>query len=80
MLTAIPNLHIAGILVPLGFIDPVPMNNDEVEEGRLRRALRHSYQVVAMMSLMSTLISVMWATVAVNQLTETSVAPAESVW
>jgi hypothetical protein len=72
----------AGALVPLGFLDPLPIKNDDKSkpDTTLRKALRLSYQVVAILSLMSELVSVMWATVAVNQLTETQVAPAQSVW
>jgi cobalamin synthase len=70
----------AGALLPLGFLSPLPVKDEDKPETGLRRAIRLSYQVVAMLSLMSELVSVMWATVAVNQLTETQVAPAESVW
>ena len=71
----------AGALLPLGFLSPLPVpNEDDKPEGTFRKALRLSYQVVAILSLMSELISVMWATVAVNQLTETHIAPAQSVW
>ncbi|GKY98267.1 hypothetical protein MPSEU_000784400 [Mayamaea pseudoterrestris] len=75
-----PASIIAGALMPLGFLNPLPMKNEEKPEGSFKRGLRLSYQVVAMLSLLSELISVMWATVAVNQLTEMQIAPAESVW
>jgi hypothetical protein len=75
-------LSTAGALVPLGFLDPLPIQSDDKgkPDTTIRKALRLSYQVVAILSLMSELVSVMWATVAVNQLTETQVAPAQSVW
>jgi hypothetical protein len=52
---------------------------DESESMLIRR-LRKVYNVVALLSLLSNLIAVMWATEAVNQLTELFVAPAESPW
>ena len=70
----------AGALLPLGFLSPMPVQNESKPEGTFRKTLRLSYQVVAILSLMSELVSVMWATVAVNQLTETRIAPAQSVW
>jgi hypothetical protein len=42
--------------------------------------LRKTYILVGLMSLLSELLSVVWATVAVNQLTETFVPVTESVW
>lgn len=47
---------------------------------RLDRMLRKSYLLVTIFSFGSELLAVMWATVAVNQLTETVVEPSESVW
>jgi len=44
------------------------------------RMLRKTYLLVTLFSFGSELLAVMWATVAVNQLTETVVAPATSVW
>jgi len=74
-----PASIIAGGLVPLGFAAPVAAKSDK-KETRLQKALRVSYSMIALLSFLSQLVSVMYATVAVNQLTETSVAPAESVW
>jgi hypothetical protein len=100
-----PASILAGALVPLGLLAPLPPAEAEppvasVPDGStqskgaassharrraglrslLPKILRRSYVVVAVLSLLSELISVMWATVAVNQLIETHVAPAESVW
>jgi len=77
-----PASILAGGLVPLGMISPLPpaTPSERAKESRLKRAVRLSYGFVAVLSLMSELVSVMWATVAVNQLTETKVAKAESVW
>jgi hypothetical protein len=82
-----PASILAGALVPLGLLAPLPSAPARVEsagpgrgESRVARYLRQSYVAVAVLSLLSELISVTWATVAVNQLIETSVAPAESVW
>ena len=46
----------------------------------LDRMLRKAYLLVTLFSFGSELLAVIWSTVAVNQLTETVVAPAESVW
>ncbi|CAB9525267.1 expressed unknown protein [Seminavis robusta] len=46
----------------------------------LDRMLRKSYLLVTIFSFGSELLAVIWSTVAVNQLTETAVAPAASVW
>ena len=46
----------------------------------LDRMLRKTYLLVTIFSFGSELLAVIWSTVAVNQLTETVVAPAESVW
>jgi len=77
-----PASILAGALVPLGLLAPIPDKHPDgaKAETRLIRVLRLSYSCVAILSLLSELISVMWATVAVNQLIETHVAPAESVW
>jgi hypothetical protein len=88
-----PASILAGALVPLGLLAPLPSAPTNVEsaagntnegfargESRVARYLRQSYVAVAVLSLLSELISVTWATVAVNQLIETHVAPAESVW
>mmetsp|Transcript_24277 Transcript_24277/g.35982 ORF Transcript_24277/g.35982 Transcript_24277/m.35982 type:complete len:267 (-) Transcript_24277:218-1018(-) len=44
------------------------------------RMIRKSYLLVTLFSFGSELLAIIWSTVAVNQLTETAVAPAESVW
>lgn len=76
-----PASILGGALVPLGFAAPLPLRNkDGKPENRFEKGLRLSYTVVAMLSIMSVLISVMWSTVAVNQLIETNVKPAKSVW
>ena len=46
----------------------------------LDRSLRKSYLLVTLFSFGSELLAVIWSTVAVNQLTETVIPPAESVW
>ena len=73
---------IAGTLVPIALIAPLALKNqqNEVQETRWQRALRLSYPIIAMLSLLSQLTAAIIATVAVNQLSETTVAPAKSVW
>eukprot|EP00540_Astrosyne_radiata_P011343 CAMPEP_0116849494 /NCGR_PEP_ID=MMETSP0418-20121206/15607_1 /TAXON_ID=1158023 /ORGANISM="Astrosyne radiata, Strain 13vi08-1A" /LENGTH=229 /DNA_ID=CAMNT_0004481229 /DNA_START=63 /DNA_END=752 /DNA_ORIENTATION=- len=75
----VPSSILAGAMVPLGFLAPISLQSDE-KEGQLAKILRLAYPILAVTSLCSDLLAVMWATVAVNQLTETKVAMAESVW
>ena len=74
-----PASIIAGAMVPLGILAPLKFEADE-DDGRFAIFLRRSYPIVGVMSLCSELLSVMWATVAVNQLTETKIEKATSVW
>eukprot|EP00584_Thalassiosira_punctigera_P019309 CAMPEP_0172552350 /NCGR_PEP_ID=MMETSP1067-20121228/44387_1 /TAXON_ID=265564 ORGANISM="Thalassiosira punctigera, Strain Tpunct2005C2" /NCGR_SAMPLE_ID=MMETSP1067 /ASSEMBLY_ACC=CAM_ASM_000444 /LENGTH=222 /DNA_ID=CAMNT_0013340313 /DNA_START=149 /DNA_END=817 /DNA_ORIENTATION=+ len=76
-----PASIIAGAMVPLGLLAPIPLAHpDGKPEHRLEKMMRRSYTAVAVLALLSEFISVIMATVAVNQLTETVVAPAASVW
>lgn len=73
-----PASILAGALIPIGFLSDLP----EVNKGgdsKMTRA-RQVYLVVATASFCSQLLSIMWATVAVNQLTETVVLPTNSVF
>lgn len=74
-----PASIIGGSMVPIGFLSPLSFDPDE-DDGRLAVCLRRFYPVVAVLSFCSELLSVMWATVAVNQLTETKVTASASVW
>jgi len=74
-----PASIIAGALVPLGYIVPLPSPRAEGEPVFVA-ILRKLHLVIATASLCSELLSVMWATVAVNKLTEAAVAPAISTW
>jgi hypothetical protein len=77
----LPASIIAGALVPVGLLVPLDAQSPPgSNENRLEKILRKSYLVVSCLTLVSVLCSVMWATVAVNQLTETAVQPAASVW
>eukprot|EP00568_Trieres_chinensis_P010835 CAMPEP_0183314244 /NCGR_PEP_ID=MMETSP0160_2-20130417/47842_1 /TAXON_ID=2839 ORGANISM="Odontella Sinensis, Strain Grunow 1884" /NCGR_SAMPLE_ID=MMETSP0160_2 /ASSEMBLY_ACC=CAM_ASM_000250 /LENGTH=279 /DNA_ID=CAMNT_0025479523 /DNA_START=82 /DNA_END=921 /DNA_ORIENTATION=- len=76
-----PASILAGAMVPLGFLAPLPKPESDVNgENPLHRILRKVHLFIAIASLCSELIAVMWATVAVNQLTEVPHLPAESVW
>jgi hypothetical protein len=76
-----PASIIAGSLVGLAISFPLPIKTpDGKVESRFEKSLRLAYTVVGVMSMLSQLISIMWATVAVNQLIETNIAPAASVW
>eukprot|EP00580_Thalassiosira_gravida_P003311 CAMPEP_0201602334 /NCGR_PEP_ID=MMETSP0492-20130828/3102_1 /ASSEMBLY_ACC=CAM_ASM_000837 /TAXON_ID=420259 /ORGANISM="Thalassiosira gravida, Strain GMp14c1" /LENGTH=208 /DNA_ID=CAMNT_0048065825 /DNA_START=41 /DNA_END=667 /DNA_ORIENTATION=+ len=76
-----PASIIAGAMIPLGLMSPLPMvNPDGKPEHRLETLVRRSNLAVAVAALLSGFISVVFATVAVNQLTENVPKPAESVW
>jgi len=75
-----PASMIAGSIVPLGFLAKLPIAADGQVEGWFARTLRRMYVLVTVASLTNVLLSVMYSTVASNQLTETVVAPAASVW
>jgi hypothetical protein len=61
-------------------------NDDNIDEQKVLqlqqrcKSLARLHILVSLISFCSELLAVMWATVAVNQLTETVVAPAHSVW
>eukprot|EP00956_Cyclotella_meneghiniana_P022499 scaffold42691_cov78-Cyclotella_meneghiniana.AAC.8 len=77
-----PASIIAGAMIPLGFLAPVPIYNPDgsKNENRIETFMRRSYTSMSVLALLSEFISVVFATVAVNQLTETAVKPAASVW
>ena len=76
-----PASIIAGAMVPLGLLAPVPIRNPDGEsESRLETLARRSFTAVTVVALLSEFTAVVFATVAVNQLTETVVEPATSVW
>ena len=73
-----PASILAGAILPIGFLAPLP----EPERWRCGKLtlVKRLYNIVATASLVSELLSVMWATVAVNKLAETAVAPTASAW
>lgn len=76
-----PASILAGAIVPMAFASPLGIKSDNETENRPTWVLmRKAYNVSALLSLLSNLIAVMWSVISVNQLLETSVAPAESVW
>lgn len=75
----VPASIIGGAMVPMGFAAPLKFEHD-ADDGPFAIFLRRSYPFAAVLSLCSELIAVMWATIAVNQLTETKVEMASSVW
>ena len=74
-----PAAILAGGIVPAGIAAGFPSLVNP-KDGKVAALLARLFPLVAISSLTSLLISVMWATVAVNQLTETTVPMAESVW
>jgi hypothetical protein len=78
-----PASIIAGAMVPIGFLSPLQQLNVDTkdhQDGKFAMFLRYVYPIASVVALCSELISVMWATVAVNQLTETNIEAASSVW
>ena len=76
-----PASIIAGAIVPMAFASPLPIKSDNPSENRRSWVImRKAYNVAALLSLLSNLLAVMWSVIAVNQLTETKIAQAESVW
>ena len=76
-----PASILGGAIVGLGFGSPLEIHTPEgVKENRVEKFLRKTYLLVSAIALLSQLIAIMWATVAVNKLTEVHVAKAESVW
>jgi len=76
-----PATIIASSIVPIGFLAPIPVEDPSGEpESRFRKTLRVLYTVVAVFSLSSEVLSVVWATTAANKLTEAQALPAETVW
>jgi hypothetical protein len=73
-----PGSILAGAMIPLGFAAPLPVRDEK--DTRFPAMLRRLYPFLAVTALGSELVSVLWATVAVNTLTETEIAMAESVW
>jgi len=74
-----PASILAGAMVPLGLLSELP-KKEGVKESKFLTVLRKSYLLITVTSFFSELLVVMWASVAVNKLTETVVAPAESAW
>lgn len=78
-----PASIIAGAIIPIGFLSPLQQHNvdsKDHDDGKFAMFLRRVYPTASVVALCSELISVMWATVAVNQLTETNIEAASSVW
>ena len=78
-----PASILAAGMVSLGFLAPFRLSPEiQAQPDLLKRItmLKRAYIVVTLISFCSELLAVMWATVAVNQLTETEIAPSGSVW
>jgi hypothetical protein len=70
-----PAALLAGGLVPLGFL-AAPLPGDKP----LHKKLRCIYSLLSVVSLSSELMAIVYATVAANKLTETTVVPAASAF
>lgn len=78
-----PASILAAGMISIGFLAPFQLPQSiEGQPKMVRRIelLKRAYITVTLISFCSELLAVMWATVAVNQLTEQKVAPAATVW
>lgn len=78
-----PASILAAGMISIGFLAPFqipPPIADQPKMVKRVKLLKRAYILVTLISFCSELLAVMWATVAVNQLTERSLPPAESVW
>ena len=78
-----PASILAAGMISIGFLAPFQLPPSILDQpGLVRRVelLKRAYILVTLVSFCSELLAVMWATVAVNQLTERIVAPSASVW
>jgi len=74
-----PAAIIAGAIVPAGISSGVPSLDDK-KDGKIAAIVRRLNPIMVVAALTNQLIAIVWATVAINQLTETSVGKASSVW
>jgi hypothetical protein len=66
-------------MIPVGFMGPINYDPEE-GDGKFAIFLRRIYPFMSVLTFTSELLSVMWATMAVNQLTENKIEAATSVW
>ena len=71
-----PAALIGGSLVPLGMLGAPPASKDDKP---LVRALKKAYLVTAIAAISGEITTVIYSTIVINKLAETSVAPASSV-
>ena len=74
-----PASILAGGLVTMTFASGLPFKPNK-HESKFATLLRHSFAFVSVATFASHLIAIMWAVVVRNQLIETKVEMAESVW
>jgi hypothetical protein len=80
-----PASILAAAMISLGLKAPFQIPNTIKKDSTKNQvqhveSLRRAYIVVTLISFCSELLAVMWGTVAVNQLTERTLAPTDSVW
>lgn len=69
-----PAFILAGAIVPMAFVATVPVKSEIESESCQSTTSLH------FLSLLCNITAAMWSVIAVNWLTETDNAPAESVW
>mmetsp|Transcript_12784 Transcript_12784/g.27749 ORF Transcript_12784/g.27749 Transcript_12784/m.27749 type:complete len:280 (-) Transcript_12784:149-988(-) len=74
-----PASILGGAIIPMSFASGLAFSGDE-DESKFAKFLRKTFPLVSVSSLASLLISVLWSSVIVNQLTENEPALAASVW
>jgi len=74
-----PASILGGAIMPMAFASGLSFYGDQ-DESRFAKFLRKVFPLVSVSSLASLLISVLWSSVMVNQITENAPALAASVW
>jgi len=74
-----PASILAGSIVPLGLMD-FPKIEGKDDDGKIPAILRRVFPLVAIASLTNHIIAIMWATIAVNDLTTSDSGKAGSLW
>lgn len=74
-----PASILGGAIIPISFASGLAFYGDE-DKSKFAKFLRKTFPLVSVASLASLLISVLWSSVMVNQITENAPALAASVW
>ena len=79
----VPTTVLAGAMMPMAFtggISFLPSKAEAATEANVTKLLRKLFPVISILTFASLLLSVVWASVARNRLTESDIRLATSVW